>query len=546
MLPLGISFYTFQSLGYLIDVKRGKYPPEKNFLKYALFAAFFPQMIQGPISRYDMLSETLYGGADFDFDRLGRGLVRILWGAAKKLLVADRLAPGLALLFGAEADSFRGGWVLLGMVLYALRLYADFTGGIDMALGVGELFGVILPENFDRPYLSKNIEEYWTRWHMTMGSWFRDYVFYPLNVSKTFLKWTKALRTKFGDGFLSRLPLYTATLVTWLLTGVWHGAGWNFALWGLTNGVVIILSLTLKPLYDRFHSRFPGLKERKVYGVFEVLRTFLLMCLIRLWDCYAGPGGVWGAFSSLFTTFNGGAVLSGLSALGLSAGDWLVLLVMAALMLLVVSLKKGTAPSAPNISNTPGSSGSPPRPCSFLTLLLAPTAPATRPRTSSTDNSEKTKKIARSPVLFCVWGSVHLAAGAGGGLGELGGVVGDVVLVEVVLQGRLHRLLRQDRAVELVGGEPVQGLHHGLVGQLHHLFDGLALDHLRGHGAGGDGAAAAEGGELGVGDDAVVDLQKDLHDVAALGVAHLAHAVRVLDDAHVPGVQKMIHHFFAV
>ena len=340
VLPLGISFYTFQSIGYLIDVKRGKYRPEGNLLRYALFASFFPQMIQGPISRYDMLSKTLYEGADLDPDRLGRGLVRILWGAAKKLLVADRLAPALALLFGTEAAAYRGGWVLLGMVLYALRLYADFTGGIDMALGVGELFGVVLPENFDRPYLSGNIEEYWTRWHMTMGSWFRDYIFYPLNVSKPFLRWTKTLRTKFGSGFLSRLPLYTAILIVWLATGVWHGAGWNFALWGLTNGLVIIVSLTLQPLYDRFHGRFPGLKEKKGYGVFRVLRTFLLMCLIRLWDCYAGPGGVWGAFSSLFTAFNYGEVLSSLSVLGLSAPAWAIVLSMAALMLLV-SLTKG-------------------------------------------------------------------------------------------------------------------------------------------------------------------------------------------------------------
>ena len=352
VLPLGISFYTFQSLGYLMDVKRGKYPPEENFLKYALFASFFPQMIQGPISRYDSLSETLYGGANFDFDRLGRGLVRILWGAAKKLLVADRLAPGLALLFGAEADSFRGGWVLLGMVLYALRLYADFTGGIDMALGVGELFGVTLAENFDRPYLSKNIEEYWTRWHMTMGSWFRDYLFYPLNVSKPFLRWTKALRGRFGNGFLSRLPLYGATLLVWLATGVWHGAGWNFALWGLTNGLVILLSLTLKPLYEGFHSRFPGLKATGGYGAFETLRTFLLLCLIRLWDCYAGPRGVWRAFSSLFTTFNYGAVARGLSVLGLSGGAWAIVLSMAALMLLV-SLLKGEGSFRTRYINTP-------------------------------------------------------------------------------------------------------------------------------------------------------------------------------------------------
>ena len=337
VLPLGISFYTFQSLGYLMDVKRGKYPPEKNFLKYALFASFFPQMIQGPISRYDMLSNTLYEGADFDLDRLGRGFVRIAWGMAKKLIVADRLIRFALPVFGS---GYKGSLVLLQMVLYALRLYADFTGGIDMALGVGELFGVILPENFDRPYLSKNIEEYWTRWHMTMGGWFRDYVFYPLNVSKTFLKWTKGLRTKFGDSFLSHLPLYTATLITWLLTGVWHGAGWNYALWGLTNGVVIILSLTLKPLYGRFHRRFPGLKGKKAYGAFEIIRTFFLMCLIRLWDIYPSPWHVWSAFSSLFINFRAGVLGSILPELSFGAGDGIVVLCMAVLMLFV-SLKKG-------------------------------------------------------------------------------------------------------------------------------------------------------------------------------------------------------------
>lgn len=337
VLPLGISFYTFQSIGYLIDVKRGKYPPEKNFLKYALFAAFFPQMIQGPISRYDMLSKTLYDGADFDMDRVGRGLVRIAWGAAKKLIVADRLLAVAMPTFDRGAP---GSLVFLGMILYALRLYADFTGGIDMALGVGELFGVVLPENFDRPYLSKNIEEYWTRWHMTMGSWFRDYVFYPLNVSKTFLKWTKRLRTKFGDSFLSRLPLYTATLVTWFATGVWHGAGWNYALWGLTNGVVIIISLTLKPLYERFHSRFPRLKATKGYGAFEIVRTFLLMCLIRMWDIYAAPANVWRAFRSLFTAWDGGALVEYLSSGGMSPALWIVVALMTALMLFV-SLKKG-------------------------------------------------------------------------------------------------------------------------------------------------------------------------------------------------------------
>ena len=348
VLPLGISFYTFQSVGYLIDVKRGKYPPEKNFLKYALFASFFPQMIQGPISRYDMLSETLYDGGDFDWDRIGRGLVRIAWGAAKKLIVADGL-----LSFGTPMfDGYAGSLEFFFMIYYAVRLYADFTGGIDIALGVGELFGVVLPENFDRPYLSKSIEEYWTRWHMTMGSWFRDYVFYPLNVSKRFLRWTKALRSRFGDSFLSRLPLYSATLITWLATGVWHGSGWNYALWGLTNGVVIIISLTLKPLYERFHRRFPGLKATKGYGAFEIVRTFLLMCLIRMWDCYATPGNVWQAFRSLFTAWDGGVLVEYLSTGGMAPAQWAVILLMTALMLFV-SLKKGEGSFRDKYLNTP-------------------------------------------------------------------------------------------------------------------------------------------------------------------------------------------------
>ncbi len=371
VLPLGISFYTFQSIGYLIDVKRGKYPPEKNFLKYALFAAFFPQMIQGPISRYDMLSKTLYEGADFDMDRVGRGLVRIAWGAAKKLIVADRL---LAVAMPAFDRGAPGSLVLLQMILYALRLYADFTGGIDMALGVGELFGVVLPENFDRPYLSKNIEEYWTRWHMTMGGWFRDYVFYPLNVSKTFLKWTKRLRTKFGDSFLSRLPLYAATLVTWLATGVWHGAGWNYALWGLTNGVVIILSLTLKPLYERFHRRFPGLKATKAYGAFEILRTFLLMCLIRLWDIYAAPANVWRAVLSLFTAWDGGALVEYLSSGGMSPALWIVVALMTALMLFV-SIKKGDGSFRTQYLDTPAKLFFTAAALLLLTLLLGAYGP---------------------------------------------------------------------------------------------------------------------------------------------------------------------------
>lgn len=330
VLPLGISFYTFQSLGYLMDVKRGKYPPEENYLRFLLFVSFFPQLVQGPISRYDMLSTTLYAGADFDLNRLGRGLVRMAWGAMKKLLVADRLFPLLTLIFDTE-----GYLVVPGMVLYALRLYADFTGGIDMALGVGEIFGVTLPENFDRPYFSRSIEEYWTRWHISMGSWFRDYVFYPLNMSRPFLRWTKKLRTRFCGGQMSRLPLYVSTLIVWLLTGIWHGAGWNFALWGLCNGAVMVLSLVCRPCFEGFHKKHPTLKGTKAYAAFEILRTFGLMCLLRLWDCYTTPRLVGRALLSLLQPWDVAAL-----AAALVPGEWAVLALMTGAMVFV-SIQKG-------------------------------------------------------------------------------------------------------------------------------------------------------------------------------------------------------------
>lgn len=340
VLPLGISFYTFQAIGYLIDVKRGKYPPEKNFARFALFISFFPQLIQGPISRYDQLSKTLYSGASFDLEAVGMGLVRVLWGYIKKLVVADRLTGAVSLLFSSVG--LRGEGVFLGMLLYALRLYGDFTGGIDIAIGCGEMLGVRLPENFNRPYFSKNIEEYWTRWHITMGSWFRDYVFYPLTVSKLSLRLTGKARKRFKNGLISRLPLYGCTLLVWLATGIWHGAGWNFALWGLTNGAVLVFSQELKPLYARFHSRFPGLKEKPLYGVFEILRTFLLLCLIRLWDCFTAPLKTLQAFAALFTDFSFSRLIESFSTLGLAAFDWSVLLFMsAALVLLGMEQKKG-------------------------------------------------------------------------------------------------------------------------------------------------------------------------------------------------------------
>jgi len=185
-LPLGISFYTFQTMGYLIDVYREKYPYEKNIFKLALFISFFPQVIQGPISRFDDLKETLFGKHEFQLRNLTFGLQRILWGFFKKLVIADRLLIAVNTIVH-NPDEFQGVYVLVGMFFYAITLYADFTGGIDVAIGVAEVLGIRMKENFERPFFSKSITEYWRRWHISLGSWFKEYMFYPISVSKTYI-----------------------------------------------------------------------------------------------------------------------------------------------------------------------------------------------------------------------------------------------------------------------------------------------------------------------------------------------------------------------
>lgn len=340
LLPMGISFYTFQSMGYLIDVYWNKVKAQKNFFRFALFVSFFPQLVQGPISRYDDLAPTLFAEHTYDWQKVKLGLERIVWGYFKKMVIADRILIAVNYII-EDPEYYSGAWVLVGMVFYAVELYADFTGGIDITIGIAEVFGVKLTENFDRPYFSKNIAEYWRRWHITMGTWFRDYIFYPMSISKSMRKLTTWTKNHLGKGAAKRLPVYIATLVTWFATGIWHGASWNFIVWGLMNGVVILISQEFNPLYEKFHKRFPKLERNGFYKLFQVGRTFLLMCSLRLFDCYADVVTAFQAFFSMFTDFHISA-LTGEEFLyfELTAADYIILFVGVILMLLVSLIQR--------------------------------------------------------------------------------------------------------------------------------------------------------------------------------------------------------------
>lgn len=317
-MPVGISFYLLQCVGYCVDVYRGKVSAERNILKFALFVSFFPQMAQGPISRYDVLSCELSPGREYDPKQVSEGLMRMLWGYFKKLVVADRLAVPVAALKG----SFGPGFLLL-TVLYTVRLYADFTGGMDMALGAARALGIRLEENFDRPFSAKSVAEYWRRWHITLGRWMKEYVFYPLCVSRPLLRLGRAARKRLGARG-KRVSVYIATGITWLATGLWHGAAPNFLLWGMLNCAFVLISQEFGPLYARFHKRF-GWKGKRWYARFEMARTFFLMNLIRACDLFPNPIDY---VNRLVSLVQWGTVPD----LGLGAGDWWILTLGTALM----------------------------------------------------------------------------------------------------------------------------------------------------------------------------------------------------------------------
>lgn len=340
LLPLGISFYTFQSMGYLIDVYRKTARAEKNPARLALFVSFFPQLIQGPISRFGSLAPQLFGEHSFDGFRFRAGLGRVGWGYFKKLVVADTAMIAVKALVENENGSFTGVYVFLLILLYSAQIYGDFTGGIDITIGLSEMMGIRLAENFDRPFSSRSTKEYWRRWHITMGTWFTDYVFYPLSVCKSMQRFSKWSRETLGNAIGKRLPVYIATAVTWFLTGLWHGAGWNFIVWGLLNCLVILVSQELQPLYTRFHKRFPRLGASRPWGAWQTVRTFLLMGLIRSLDCYRDVPTTFRMWASMLTDLNIAELFDGgLSAFGLAFSDWCVLL--GGILLLAIASRLG-------------------------------------------------------------------------------------------------------------------------------------------------------------------------------------------------------------
>ena len=286
---MGISYFTLKILSYHADLYRGKYPPETNFLRYALYVTYMPQMFLGPIERYDMFKASAFESRKIHWDGISGGAARAIWGLFKKLVVAARAGVLVATISG-DPETYRGAYAMAAMVLYYVQLYADFSGGIDMVIGVSRMLGIGCSENFDAPYLAESVQEFWRRWHMTLGSWLKDYVYIPLGGNRK-----GAVRKVLNN------------LAAFLVSGLWHGV--HYVLWGALNGICVVF----------------GSKCKTRSRLLNQVMTFLVISL--LWAFYVWPDTLLALemMGTVFTTFNYGAFFGGILELGLNLGEWIVL-----------------------------------------------------------------------------------------------------------------------------------------------------------------------------------------------------------------------------
>ncbi len=259
LLPIGLSFHTFQAMSYTIEVYRGNQLPEKHFGIYALYVMFYPQLVAGPIERPQNVLHQFHEKFDFDYNRVALGLRQMALGMFKKVVIADRLAVYVNQVYN-HPENFRGLPLILATIFFSFQIYCDFSGYSDIALGSARVMGFNLMKNFDRPYFSASISEFWRRWHISLSTWFRDYLYIPL-----------------GGNKVVKPRWYFNLFFTFLISGLWHGASWNFVIWGSLHGFFLILAIAFVKPIQAFTQILENLLGKKLTWIFHNLWTFVLV-----------------------------------------------------------------------------------------------------------------------------------------------------------------------------------------------------------------------------------------------------------------------------
>jgi len=259
LLPVGISFYTFQTLSYTIDIYRGDKEPESHLGIFALYVSFFPQLVAGPIERSTRLLPQFKQINEFDYLRLKNGFLLMLWGLFKKIVIADRLAVVVNTVYNTPTN-YEGIVLIIATIFFAFQIYCDFSAYSDIAIGASKIMGYDLMKNFNRPYFSKSISEFWRRWHISLGSWFRDYLYFSLGGNKG-----------------GKYKWYKNIMIVFLISGLWHGANWNFVIWGGLHGFYMLLSLLFKNVKSNIYYLLKIKKEMFFIKLIQVITTFILV-----------------------------------------------------------------------------------------------------------------------------------------------------------------------------------------------------------------------------------------------------------------------------
>ncbi len=340
VVPAGISYYTLEAISYLTDVYRETIPVEKDFFRLFLYLSFFPKLLEGPITRYGEVSESLSAGEPITADSLSRGYQRILWGCFKKIVIADHLAPAVDILF--QGNVMDGSLTVAAALFFTIQEYMDFSGTIDIVIGSARIFQITLSENFRQPFFAKNASDFWRRWHITLGTWFRDYIFYPVTLSKPIMKLAKKVKKSLGARLGKLLAPAIALFCVWLANGLWHGPKWTYIFFGLYYFFWVELENILEEpflgLLKKLHLTEKSISVR-------IFRFVKLVCIVITGELFFRADTLsfgWDMFKQVFTNFHFHVFTDNLGLLGMDFWDyWTVIVGLLVVTAVSVMKEKG-------------------------------------------------------------------------------------------------------------------------------------------------------------------------------------------------------------
>ena len=335
---IGLSYYSLIMISYLVDIYRGVSKAQNNVFKSSLFMSYFPILTSGPFIRYKDIQKDLYGSHKFNYENLCYGLIRVFWGLFKILVISQRLGTFVDTVY-SDLTNYNGIFVLIAMVFFTIQLYTNFSGSIDVIMGISRIFGISLPENFNLPFFSKTITEFWRNWHITLGLWLKDYIFYPLLKSEFMQNLNKKCKKRFGKNIGKKIPLYISMLIMWVLIGIWHGGAYTYIIGsGILQFIFVFLEDMLTPLAKKINNKLHINMNSFGYKLYQCIRTFTLFSFAMIFFRASSVNNALQIIKNMFV-WNPQSIINVelVKSIGLDLGDYVAIL-LSIIVLFIVSL----------------------------------------------------------------------------------------------------------------------------------------------------------------------------------------------------------------